>query len=293
MAGGVNPLGNLLGKVNANGALVVTLDGGAIAGSLATITSTGLVTTSTDGVIVTNTTASTVGVPVQISPRTRWSGTAWDSDDAVSRTVSSFIEVLGVSGATVSSITRFGVIDPVASTITYPVSWTSAGKLTITGGFQMTVGQRIANNVQDTFEVTTVGFEGVGSGGAGLDRSEGFYFAGTRSRLKSSANALVNVLSNDSAFGVQINTGTAAPTANNGTITTGSRNACGEVTLTGGNTGATITFGAPAFTNTPFVVITEGQGTNTAIVSATSTTAFTFTGATANGIVRWVVLGRI
>lgn len=91
-----------------------------------TLPKPGLGTTSTDGGVLENTTAATGGVPVQISPRLRLSGTTWDSDDSVSRTVQSILEVLGVSGATVSSLTRLGVIDPIAGTTTYPMQWTAA-----------------------------------------------------------------------------------------------------------------------------------------------------------------------
>lgn len=37
----------------------------------------GLTTTSTDGAVAENTTASTSGAPVQYSSRTRWTGTGW------------------------------------------------------------------------------------------------------------------------------------------------------------------------------------------------------------------------
>lgn len=122
--------------------------------------------------------------------------------------------------------------------------------------------------------------------------TEQFEFT-AKNKLESPANGLLNTSNNNEGFGIQFNTGTAAPTFNNGTVTAGSRNVCGEVTLTGGNTAGTVTFGLPNWTNTPFVVLSEGQGTNTAIVSAVSATAFSFTGATANGVVRWVSVGRI
>jgi hypothetical protein len=54
-----------------------------------TLTRTGLATTSTDGFIITNTTAATVGAQVQVSPRIRLSGTVWDT---ASRTSNWIIE---------------------------------------------------------------------------------------------------------------------------------------------------------------------------------------------------------
>jgi len=55
--------------------------------ALLTVTKNDIQTTSTDGVVIQNSTAATVGVPEQYSPRLRFHGTAWDTDDAVSRTV--------------------------------------------------------------------------------------------------------------------------------------------------------------------------------------------------------------
>lgn len=90
-----------------------------------------LVTTSTDGEVVQNTTAATVGVPVQISPRHRLSGTGWDTDDSVSRTVSFFTEVLPGSAATVVGTWQLGFINPVSAAITYPFSVTGTGTANI------------------------------------------------------------------------------------------------------------------------------------------------------------------
>lgn len=63
-----------------------------------------LITTSTDGLTLQNTTAATAGVTVQISPRLRWQGTAWDT--AASQTMDFWAEVLPVSAATPSGSWR-------------------------------------------------------------------------------------------------------------------------------------------------------------------------------------------
>jgi hypothetical protein len=91
------------------------------------IQATALTTTSTDGLILDNTTAALVGTQVQISPRIRLSGRGWDVDDAVSRTVSFFTETLPVAGNTVTGIWKLGFIDPVSSAITYPLQVGSSG----------------------------------------------------------------------------------------------------------------------------------------------------------------------
>ena len=67
--------------------------------STLTNTRTALVITSTDGTILTNTTAATAGVPVQMSPRLRLSGTAWETTGGTSKTVSAITELLPITGA--------------------------------------------------------------------------------------------------------------------------------------------------------------------------------------------------
>ncbi|HWC57372.1 MAG TPA: tail fiber domain-containing protein, partial [Candidatus Paceibacterota bacterium] len=59
-------------------------------------TTTALATTSTDGVYLTNTTAATSGVPVQYSPRVRWSGAAWTG--SASQAADFIAEVKPVNG---------------------------------------------------------------------------------------------------------------------------------------------------------------------------------------------------
>lgn len=99
MASGINPIANLLGKVNSNGALVVALDGGAAAASLVTVTSDALGTTSTDGVVIKNTTDAAAGAQ-QISPRLRLTGEGWKTNaTAASQVVDWVIENLPVEGA--------------------------------------------------------------------------------------------------------------------------------------------------------------------------------------------------
>jgi hypothetical protein len=99
----------------------------------ATLSKLALAATSTDSIVLQNTTASIVtgGLTVQMSPRTRWSGTGWDSDDNVSRTVSFFAEVLPASANTVTGSWKLGYISAAGAT-TYPMSVSSSGA--ISGG---------------------------------------------------------------------------------------------------------------------------------------------------------------
>lgn len=95
-----------------------------------TATNDGLGTTSTNGVLIRNTTAATAGTPVQLSPRTHWSGTGWDTDDTVSRSARFIAEGLPASAAAVTGTWRLGWLDPVTDAITYPLTVTSGGVLT-------------------------------------------------------------------------------------------------------------------------------------------------------------------
>jgi hypothetical protein len=227
-----------------------------------------LTTTSTDGYVLANTTAALVGTQVQISPRSRLSGTGWDLDDAVSRNVSFFTEVLPVAGNTVTGTWKLGFINPISSAISYPLIVTNSG--------QVTADRFIASSIIDTGTIT---FNGA-----------------ARAELSASADGLFAIKDSTHAFGIQLNTGTAAPTVGTcgtGTIDANSRNTVGGFTATGA-TACTVTFGAPNWTNTPTCVVTmRNVPVTTPYISAISTTAFTVSGLTANDSVAFHCLGRI
>lgn len=116
---------NLRLRTDANGYLMVVVAGG-------TCSLTALGTTSTDCYVAQNTTASTVGTTVQISPRYRMRGTGWDTDDVVSRTVDFFTETLPVTGNTVTGQWKLGYsLD--GGTISYPIIVSSTGTLFVSG----------------------------------------------------------------------------------------------------------------------------------------------------------------
>ena len=65
-----------------------------------------IATTSTDGVVLQNTTAATSGVTAQYSPRLRFSGTAWKSNATAASQVNSMaLELRPVSGAAATTFT--------------------------------------------------------------------------------------------------------------------------------------------------------------------------------------------
>ena len=100
-----------------------------------------LATTSSDGLATVNETAATASATVQISPRNRLSGTGWDADDSVSRTVSFFTEALPVSGNTVTGTWKLGFIAADGTTVTYPLTVTSAGG--VATGSRITSGEGV------------------------------------------------------------------------------------------------------------------------------------------------------
>lgn len=101
-----------------------------------TETNDGIAVTSTDGLILQNTTAATVGVPVQQSPRLRLRSNVWDTDDLVNKTNDFWIESVPVSQAAPSGVLNFAVSLNGAATI-YPMILTDTGSITITGGISM------------------------------------------------------------------------------------------------------------------------------------------------------------
>lgn len=235
-------------------------------GSLPVATN-GIAVTSTDGLTLSNNTAATSGVTVQMSPRLRWRGNAWDT--AASQTVDFFAENLPATAATPTGTWRLGYSLNGGAT-TYPVTVTSAGVLT-------------------TLSSVSAGANILAAAGSVVGHSG-------RNRLTSTASGLTNVVDSTSAFGAQFNSGTAAPTVTScgtGTITAGSRNVAGRATATGA-TSCIVTFGSPAWTNTPFCTVTLNNAVTTVpYVSATTTTALTVAGLTAGDAFLYTCIGGI
>ena len=244
-----------------------------------------LAATPTTAFRLTNLTAATGGATVQASPGVEFYGAAWKSDATAASQVNQVRQyLLPVTGAaSTSSILKWDFATN-GGAFANALQLTSAGALTAASTGQFTaLGVGVAE--VDAGEITATGHITTGAG-------QTFQWSG-RTIMNSPANGLWNVTDNAQAFGAQFNTGTAAPTFNNGTVTTGSRNVAGQITLTGGNVGGTITFGAPNWTNTPFCVVTGSAATDTVHITAASTTAFTVAGMTANGVFTYHCIGRI
>lgn len=85
-------------------AITTTTTGSTFKGYLvASALDAGLATTSTDGVVGTNTKASTNVIPVQYSPRIRLTGTAWNTTSSASQVADFIAEVRPMSGTAITS----------------------------------------------------------------------------------------------------------------------------------------------------------------------------------------------
>jgi hypothetical protein len=138
----------------------------------ATLTRTALVTTSTDGVIVTNTTAALVGTQVQISPRIRLSGTAWNTGTSLTNTTNFIIENLPAAGNPPTSTLKFGYFDTTNATVVYPFTLSNAGAATFSssvtaGGGLISTGSPNGYPLGELqFSLTTAGsYAGISTNG--------------------------------------------------------------------------------------------------------------------------------
>jgi hypothetical protein len=221
-------------------------------------------------------------VTVQQSPRLRFRSNVWNTTAvAANNTNDWFIESVPVSGLVPSGLLKFGSSLNGAAT-TFPMTLASGtGDLTLTG------------SIGAAGSVTS---QGLISTGSLRVNTTNLMFWFLRAVMASSADGLWGVSDYNEAFGIQLNTGTAAPTVTScgtGTVTAGSRNTTGQITATGA-TACTITFGAPAWTNAPFCTITmRNVPLTAAYISAESTTAFTVTGLTAADVFNYHCIGRI
>jgi hypothetical protein len=130
--GPLTSLGNMQLRAYSPGALAVTLVAGSSFTAPFTLSNDGIVTTSTDALILSNATAATVGVPVQQSGRLRLRSNVWNTTAvAANNTNDFFLESVPVSGLVPSGLLKFGSsLNGAAAT--YPMTLTSGGTLAMT-----------------------------------------------------------------------------------------------------------------------------------------------------------------
>lgn len=227
--------------------------------------------TSTDGLSLINNTPATGGVTVQMSPRLRWRGTAWDT--AASETVDFFAEVLPATAATPTGTWKLGYsLNGAAAT--YPLTVTSAGN------------------------VFAAGFINSG-GGTGSSQLNG-NLMGFSGRITMTSLSDGNLALENSGLTIGSNLKVdALPTVSSGfgtspAVTAGSTPLAGSVNVgTGGvATSGIINFNGTAFPSAPFVVCMNT--TTAAVLRCTSTTTqLTITAPaafTASDVVTWIAI---
>ena len=122
----------------------MTLSASLTSTEIITIRRNAIATTSSDGLVVENTTAATSIIPVQMSTRARFGARVWNTTGAGSPETSNWIiENLPTSGTTPSSLLKFGYSRN-GGTYSYPMTLSNAGELTVvslrTNGGNMVVG---------------------------------------------------------------------------------------------------------------------------------------------------------
>lgn len=254
--GPATTVGNTRVKLDANGALVTTLGGAA-----GTITVPAIATTSTDGLVIQNTTAATGGATVQMSPRTKWCGTAWNSSGSASEIDCWIAEVLPVTAAGTTT-SQFNIARSInGGAYTTILSLTSAGNANFTNNM-------FANNVG------AIGWTG-------------------RTTFNSTADKLMQILDTGQTTGTELNGGTPTlGTCTAGALVSGSHNSAGSYTSnTSGS--CVINFGTPNFTNTPFCFAMSTASTTHPRISASSASSITVTGGVSGETIQYFCIGRI
>ena len=110
----------------------ISAGGGVVATNTSITTRNAIATNSTEGILNYNPTVATAGVPVQMSPRLRFSGTAWETTGGTSKTVNGIVEVLPTTGASASASMDFS-IDPGTGSYTKCMSIAPTGVVLLAG----------------------------------------------------------------------------------------------------------------------------------------------------------------
>ena len=222
----------------------------------------GLAAVSTDGVVLSNATAATVGTTAQISPRLKFCGSGYNSVSTLGETDCFIAEVLPVTnaGATTAQFNLSASINGGGYTNVFMVA--SGGQTNFAGNILVPSGSGLA--------ITS------------------------RAAILASASKLIQLEDSGAATGAEFNLGTATlGTCTGGSITSGSHNFAGEVTGTTGGS-CVINFGTPNFTNSPFCVLTDEGSTPTALqLSAKSASSITVANITSGHAFMYHCTGRI
>jgi hypothetical protein len=264
----------------------------AVTGAAPAFTRDNIITTSTDGAVLQNTTASTAGVPVQQSPRLRLRSQVWNTTaTAVNNTNDWFVDSVPVSGAVPSGLLKIGSILN-GGAATYPATLTSAGKLDVAAIDSATGTLTLGGTANITCSGNIAG-AAIRAGGASILGWTGL------TSMKSTADGVVTMTTQGATIGSEFKVD-ALPTVTAGggtspSVTAGSTPLAGSVNVGTGAPGATITvtFGGTAFPSAPFVVCMNVT-TGLAVKATSSTTTLVITPQTGNfgvsDVITWICI---
>lgn len=232
-----------------------------------TVSLGGIATTSTDGMSVVNPTLATSGATVQLSPRFKWCGTAYNSVSTLSETDCFFAEVLPTTVAGTTQATWKLGVSINGGAATYPLTVSNAGAA-IAASFSSTSNTGAAG----VFFGTSAGAQlnlNVADGTAVLQNGA----ATIGSRFKTDALPTAGTCGTSPAV-------TAGSTPLDGSINVG----------TGGTaTSCTVTYNGTAFPSAPFCTITNQLSNSVTRYTSTTTvlTLNTTTAWTASDVITW------
>ena len=250
-----------------------TVNATAVNSTTLTDTVPGITTTSTDGLVLTNTTDATVSVTDQWSPRLRLRGAAWKSNaTAASHHADWIVENEATTGAaaiTAPLLFKSSLNDAAFNTA---ATLTAGGNLTTTGSMTSSM-----------FFATT----NVSAG------SSGSLLIGSRGGFSATADKQILQLDTGGTTGMELNVGTPTlGTCTAGSLTSGSHNFAGEIT---GNTSGScvLNFGTPNYTNAPMCFAMSRTSTTHPRISAVAGNSITITGGVSGEAIGYVCVGRI
>lgn len=260
---------NLRARTDENGYLRVSLAGAS------TISVPNIQTTSTNGVLITNPTATTVSVTAQYSPSLIFTGGAWKSNATAANEIDSWkIENRPVTGAAVTTTSLWFAVSIAGGAYTDVLQVRNDGTILAP---------------LSSFIATGAGFQA---------NTNGNLIFGSRSIVNSPADGNLVTTNAAATIGVRFKAD-ALPTVGSGfgtspSVTAGSTPIAGSVNVgTGGTaTSGVITFGGTAFPSAPFCVAdTVTSNTTTRVTSTTTQLTLTTTVAwTASDVVTWICI---
>ena len=212
-----------------------------------TITKLALGTTSTDGFLLQNTTPATGGTTVQISPRLKLLGTAYNSTGMASETDYFVMENLPATVAGTTTATWKLGVSIAGGAVTYPMTVSSAGNVVLLNSLFVPTGSGFIVNSRDQVTSPADGQTNIANNGntAGIG-----FDVSTDSTLKIRTRAQSGYGTADAlaynASGTPITSGTTHLSAGSGmAVANVGANSCGttSATIAGNNNAFVITVG--------------------------------------------------